>query len=350
MHHINIASYIPFKLDLAAGNYSKWRQIMFFVLSKFDVQDHVEEYSNPEDQGAIWRHDDITIVLWFYATISDELYDVVMTPKSTAYQVWVSLHTFFRDNQPGRTIHLSAEFRSVIQGDLSIAAYCRCLKSLADALADVDEPVTDRTLTLQLIRGLNARFHVMATVLPMQIPFPTFVQARSRLLLEEIALNERDRGSSSTALVINNSTTERGSSSTDRTTQGGHNNDRGKAPAHDRGNGGDRGRGNRGRGRGNRGRGNNNGNGGRGQNHQQQQPATTPWMGYFAPWGAPVPPQWRAPWIPPNAVGVLGPRLANPAQAYPMMYQPPPGTPSAALSSSWDQQSMLNAAMSNLQV
>jgi hypothetical protein len=98
MHHINITSYIPFKLDLAAGNYSKWRQIMFFVLSKFDVQDHVEEYSNPEDQGAIWRHDDITIVLWFYATISDELYDVVMTPKSTAYQVWDSLHTFFRDN------------------------------------------------------------------------------------------------------------------------------------------------------------------------------------------------------------------------------------------------------------
>jgi hypothetical protein len=67
MHHINIniTSYIPFKMDLAAGNYSKWRQIMFFVLSKFDVQDHVEEYSNPEDQDATWRHDDIAIVLWF---------------------------------------------------------------------------------------------------------------------------------------------------------------------------------------------------------------------------------------------------------------------------------------------
>jgi hypothetical protein len=35
--HINITSYIPFKLDLAAGNYSKWRRIMFFVLSKFGV-------------------------------------------------------------------------------------------------------------------------------------------------------------------------------------------------------------------------------------------------------------------------------------------------------------------------
>lgn len=271
MHHINISSYIPFKLDLAAGNYSKWRQFMFFVLSKFDVQDHVEVYSDPLQQSATWRHDDITIVLWFYATLSDELYDVVMTPASTAYQVWDALHTFFRDNQPGRAIHLSAEFRGLVQGDLSIQAYCRRLKSLSDALADVDEPVTNRTLTLQLLCGLNRRFQVIATVMSMQIPFPTFVQARSRLLLEETALNERDRTDRSTALYIGNSTTERGSSSTDRSNQnGGGNNDRGKAPANDRGNGGDRGRGNRGRGNRGRGRGNANGNGNGGRGRQRR--------------------------------------------------------------------------------
>jgi hypothetical protein len=269
MHHINITSYVPFKLDLAAGNYSKWRQIMYFVLSKFDMQGHVEADTNPLEQDAVWRHEDITIVLWIYATITDELYDVVMTPKSTAYQVWTSLHTFFRDNQPGRAIHLSAEFRSLFQGELSIAAYCRRLKSLSDALADVDEPVSDRTLTLQLIRGLNPRFQVMATVLTMQHPFPTFVQARSRLLLEEIALAARDRLDNTTALVANGGNTERGSSSNDRSAQGGHNdrppqggnNDRGKAPAgtgnyNGGGNGGGRG----GRGRGNRGRGRRRGN------------------------------------------------------------------------------------------
>jgi hypothetical protein len=100
MHHINITSYVPFKLDLAAGNYSKWRQIMYFVLSKFDMQGHVEADTNPLEQDAVWRHEDITIVLWIYATITDELYDMVMTPKSTAYQVWTSLHTFVRDARP----------------------------------------------------------------------------------------------------------------------------------------------------------------------------------------------------------------------------------------------------------
>jgi hypothetical protein len=90
-----------------------------------------------------------------------------MTLKSTAYQVWDSFHTFFRDNQPGRTIHPSTKFRSMIQGELSIKAYCRRLKSLADALTDIDKPATDCTLTLQPIRRLNTRFHVIETVLPM---------------------------------------------------------------------------------------------------------------------------------------------------------------------------------------
>lgn len=39
-------------------------------------------------------------------------------------------------------------------------------------------------------------------MLPMQQPFPTFVQVRSRLLLEEIGLNEAKREEGATTLVI----------------------------------------------------------------------------------------------------------------------------------------------------
>jgi hypothetical protein len=293
----------------------------------------VETEHDPAQQSTTWRHDDITLVLWFYATITDELYDVVMTPLSTAYQVWTTLHRFFRDNQPGRAIHLSTQFRSTVQGDLSITDYCRRLKNLFDTLADVDEPVTDRTLTLQLIRGLNRRYQVMATVLPMQIPFPTFVQARSRLLLEEICIAERDRTTNNAALVIGNGNGNgngnrgngNGNGNADRgQAQGNGNSDRGQAPAGDNRNGGRGNRGGRGRGRG-RGRGNDNGggNGGRGQ-QQQPVPQQLPWMGYFAPWGSPLPQQWRSQWVPPNAAGILGPRPGNPNQAYPMIFTGPP--------------------------
>uniref|UniRef100_A0ACD5YLA4 Uncharacterized protein n=1 Tax=Avena sativa TaxID=4498 RepID=A0ACD5YLA4_AVESA len=115
----------------------------------------------------------------------------------------MQLHSFY-DNQAGHAIHIGAEFRATVQGDLTIAAYCHQLKDLADSLANVGEPVSDCTLTLQMICGLNRRFQIMATIMPMKIPFPTFVQARSRLLLEDITLNERERAEGATALAVGN--------------------------------------------------------------------------------------------------------------------------------------------------
>jgi histone deacetylase 1/2 len=334
MHHDSITRYIDFKLEATAGNFSKWRDLFHFVLFKYDIHGHIEAECEPLHESAQWRSDDITIVLWIYATISDDLYDVVRSPFNTAYSLWTQLHAYF-DNQPGRAIHIGSEFRATVQGDLSIAAYCRQIKSLADALADVDEPVTDRSLTLQMIRGLNPHYHVLATIMPMQIPFPTFVQARSRLLLEEIMLNERERTEGSTALVVGNNN------------GGGQqppppNNGNQQQPPPNIGNDGGRGNGNGG-GQNNGGQNTGGQNGGGNRNNQGQpqpgQQQQQPWMGYFAPWGAAFPPPgMRAPWVAPNAAGVLGPRPGAPHQAYPV----------AAPQQNWDQYSMLNAALNNI--
>ncbi|XP_044345630.1 uncharacterized protein [Triticum aestivum] len=133
------------------------------------------------------------MVLWMHGVVAEELLDVVASPDSTAYDIWTQLHVLFMDNQPGRAVILGAEIRNLVQGDLFIAEYSRRLKSLADALEDVGEHISDQALTLQLICGLNRKFQIMATLLPMQSPFPSFVQARSRLLMKEISANERAR-------------------------------------------------------------------------------------------------------------------------------------------------------------
>nr|XP_020186704.1 uncharacterized protein LOC109772425 [Aegilops tauschii subsp. strangulata] len=298
----------------------------------YDAEDHITHFTPPLERGVAWRNADVTILLWIYGTVADELYEVIRGADNTA---WSKLDSFFLDNQAGRAVHLGAEFRNLQQGDMRMAEYCRRLKALANALADVDEEVTDRALTLQLLRGLSRRYQIIATVLPMQNPFPTFVQARFRLLLEEISLDARDRSEGTTALAIgigNNSGNGSGGSSSGGLSSA-PSGDRGKAPAE------------RGQGRGAFQNGN---QGGRGQAHLMPG-GQTPWMGYFAPWGAPFPPQGRAPWVPPNPAGVLGPRPGNPAHAYPMTYHgatsssthPPPPQPS------WDQAGLI-AAMHNL--
>jgi hypothetical protein len=57
---------------------------------------------------------------------------------------------------------------------------------MATTLRDLGEDITDRTLTLNLIQGLNERFHDVDRLLHRDIPFPLFKDAVNELLLEEI--------------------------------------------------------------------------------------------------------------------------------------------------------------------
>ncbi|KAE8792684.1 hypothetical protein D1007_32729 [Hordeum vulgare] len=227
----NISTLIPFKLDVQTGSYSKWRELWRCVLSMYSVASHVAHYSDPALQTPAWRHADLTLLLLIYATITDALYEVIRGDDNTAYRAWAKLDEFFLAHQPAQAVHFTAAFRALTQGDLRIAEYCERLKALADNMADVNEPVTDRTLTLQLLHGLSRKYEVIATVLPMQTSFPTFTQARSRLLPEELNLDARDRADGSSALALGLGGgglpgNDRGGRSPGNDTSG----DRGKAP------------------------------------------------------------------------------------------------------------------------
>lgn len=68
---------------------------------------------------------------------------------------------------------------------------------------------TDRTLVLNIIRGLNKRFSYIGALLHRSRPFPTFLEARGDLILEELTLQNKE--SPATALTAS---TAAGSSST----------------------------------------------------------------------------------------------------------------------------------------
>ena len=123
-----------------------------------------------------------------------------MAPGSTARQIWDAIEGLFRDNKQSRAIALDAEFRNTPQGDMTISDYCAKLKHLADALSDVGHPVADNTLVLTMLRGLNEQYAPLRSFLPFQVPFPTFLQARSALVLEEAQKKTDAKNSASTAL------------------------------------------------------------------------------------------------------------------------------------------------------
>jgi hypothetical protein len=62
---------------------------------------------------------------------------------------------------------------------------------MADDLTALGEVVTDRTLVLNVLCGLNERFTHIGALLRCARPFPTFLQVKDDLSLEELTLGSR---------------------------------------------------------------------------------------------------------------------------------------------------------------
>ncbi|KAG8054523.1 hypothetical protein GUJ93_ZPchr0001g29915 [Zizania palustris] len=191
---LNIKSLVPATLDLATANYTKWRGLFLVTVGKYALTDHVlkDDY---HPHRADWVRMDCVVLAWLYGSISAELLEIVMSSTATARTVWRSLEHQFLGNRERRALNLTSEFHNFAQGDLSVTDYCRRLKTMADSLGDLGEPVLDRTLVLTLLRGLNPKYQHLTTLLPMQRPFPSFVETRSQLLLEELTKNPRSTAS-----------------------------------------------------------------------------------------------------------------------------------------------------------
>ena len=109
------------------------------------------------------------------------------------------METQFLGNRETRALYLDAEFRGFSQGDLSITDYCKRLLRMATDLGALGEVISDRTLVLNLIRGLNERFANIGLHLRRSQPFPSFLEAKEALRLEELTFAHR--ATTPTALV-----------------------------------------------------------------------------------------------------------------------------------------------------
>lgn len=131
---------------------------------------------------------DCTVKSWLYSTVAPDLVEIVSSSSPTSRIIWLGLLEQFIGNKERRALILDAEFWNFVQGDLSIFEYCRKRKTMADALQDLGEPVSDRTLVLNVLRGLNEKFAHMASLITHRHSLPTFIELCADLHVEESVL------------------------------------------------------------------------------------------------------------------------------------------------------------------
>ncbi|KAI3498772.1 hypothetical protein L1887_34556 [Cichorium endivia] len=189
----NIKNYIPILLETEDSRYTSWVELFKIHCRAFQVLDHIlppvpspatkEKDLKADEQ---WSRIDAIVLQWMYGTISKDLLVTILSPGTTAIAAWKAIENIFIDSKPARALHLQHKFANVkLQNFPNMAAYCQEVKNLSDQLTNVEAPVDNQRLVLQLISGLSDQFDSITTLLQQSTPLPDFYTARSKLCLEE---------------------------------------------------------------------------------------------------------------------------------------------------------------------
>lgn len=137
------------------------------------------------DDDEDWEAIDSRIKSWFYSTCDANLLQIISRDDCTAKDLWDELEKFFLNNKMSRRLQLQDTFRNTQKGAMNITEYCHTLKNLADNLADVDSPINDVELVMQILQKLPPSYQSIIDVITHSKPFPTFLEAKNMLLLHE---------------------------------------------------------------------------------------------------------------------------------------------------------------------
>ncbi|XP_020198408.1 uncharacterized protein [Aegilops tauschii subsp. strangulata] len=178
----DISPYIPITLDLNSHNYYHWRHLFEVHLGRCNLRSHVNATAVLPSHDPQWVKDDLAIIQWIYMRVSTEIFNLVFRDAATAAGFSAALQQLFQDNVDARTNLLHTELRNTVQGDSSLSVYCQRLRSIADELHELGDPVEDRQLINILLIGLSEKFDKQASFIPMMRPQPTFAEVRDGVL------------------------------------------------------------------------------------------------------------------------------------------------------------------------
>ncbi|RAL37997.1 hypothetical protein DM860_000691 [Cuscuta australis] len=182
----NVKLHVPIQLSFSQPNYKKWCRLFLLLVRRFNLHGFLSGSKIPSSANDDeWFQLDALLQGWILSTVTDEVSDLVISSTSTASELWRVIHDLFHDNKPARAMQLEHQFRTTVKGTMPMATYCQTLRNIADWLDDVDAPVSESQLVLQLLRGLPDDLQAQTSWMQFQQPQPNFLQVRSALLLLE---------------------------------------------------------------------------------------------------------------------------------------------------------------------
>ncbi|KAK1683876.1 hypothetical protein QYE76_044724 [Lolium multiflorum] len=256
-------------VKLGHGNFMLWKAQMLVHLRSHSLLSHVDGTAAVPDENivtttgdgddrrtvqtvnpefATWYIRDQTVLSGILATVTEDILAHVMS-ANTAREAWCTLEQMFASRTRARAIQTRAQLAVAKKKGTPAADYFRHMKTLADTLAAIGQPLREDEVIAYILAGLGPDYDSLVTTLTVRSENLTLDEVYSYLLAYE---HRHDLHDSDYNLG--------GGASANFSRRGGHGNT-GGGHGNNNGNFG----GGRGNGQGNRGRGNGRNGGGRGQ-------------------------------------------------------------------------------------
>jgi hypothetical protein len=191
----DIRSLVPVTLDPFSNHYAPLAR----PRPADALDDHVTSDVAASTLPHWWGMDNV-VLSWLFDTLTIKFQDIVRQRGGTTRQVWLAIEEELINRKDG-ALHLNAALWTFIQGDLNVNDYCHKMKGMADTFRDLDEPMAEHTLVLNILRGLNKRYDLLNTFLKRVVPFPSFHDVHNDLLLEELTMGVEAASDSATTFT-----------------------------------------------------------------------------------------------------------------------------------------------------
>ncbi|XP_026429964.1 uncharacterized protein LOC113326453 [Papaver somniferum] len=161
----NIKTLIPILLDIKQDEYSSWVFLFELHLQAHRLLFLIDGSTPPPDVDATTVLQlDALCRQWMFSTMTKDLMLTVLKSGETAQEIWNHLKKLFQDNKGNRAATLERQFVNLKFVDCtSIDDYCDKIKYLSDRLRDLDFPMNDKRLVIQLVNGLPEEYNMVAS-------------------------------------------------------------------------------------------------------------------------------------------------------------------------------------------
>nr|XP_043615822.1 uncharacterized protein LOC122587722 [Erigeron canadensis] len=161
-------------LDGIKVTYSSWVKLFQLNARGYKFLDHIDGTLPPaidDPNRAYWLEIDAIVLQWICSTVSDELLVRVLETESTDLEAWNRLKKMFLYNKGPRAAALEKAFTNLTLKFMpSLHDYCQKLRETAAQLGDVDQPVSNERLIIQLVSGLPPEYDVVGAQVNKDLP------------------------------------------------------------------------------------------------------------------------------------------------------------------------------------